>query len=106
MTDLFTTPESDSEASGERPLGRFVGALCGGVVYWMPVWVSLGLLALLGLRGLKPALIEDDRLRQAETRLATRVAGLRADRDGLERELSALSDPIYIERLRRLRDEE
>jgi len=100
MTDLFTQPEPVSETPGKRPLGRLFGAL----VYWMPVWVPLGLLAQLGLRGLKPALIEDDRLQQAETRLATRIDGLRTDRDGLERELSALQDPIYIERLRRLRD--
>jgi hypothetical protein len=102
MTDLSTIPERDSGTRSKRPIGRLFGA----VVYWMPVWIPLGVLAQLGLRGLKPALLEDQRLTQAEVRLTSRVDALRADRDELEHQLSAFEDPIYIERLRRMRDED
>jgi len=94
MTDTPDTPR-------KNPL------CCGlaGVVRWMPVWVPFGLLAQLGLLGLRPALHEDLRLQAAEARLEQRLAGLREERGELEHELDALQDPIYIERLRRLRDE-
>lgn len=104
MSDLTTTSEPASESGRKHPLGRFVCRVVSGVTYWMPVWVPLGLLAQLGLLGLKPALIEERRLEQAETRLAARLAGLREERDELEHELAAFEDPIYLERLRRLRD--
>lgn len=100
MSELPTTSETPPAGGPKRLLGRLVG----GVVHWMPVWVPLGVLAQLGLLGLKPALIEDQRLQQAELRLSARLAGLREERDALKHELDAFEDPIYLERLRRLRD--
>lgn len=96
MTDPLTTADSPRR----NPLGRVLG----GVTHWMPVWAPLGLLAILGLRGLKPALLEDQRLRTAEKRLTQRLDALREQRDELDNGLQSLEDPIYIERLRRLRD--
>ncbi|MCA8981024.1 MAG: hypothetical protein H6831_15595 [Planctomycetes bacterium] len=102
MTDLQSTAELASESGRKGPLGR----LLAGVVYWMPVWVPLGVLAQLGVLGLKPALREDRRLAQAEIRLEERLHGLREERDELRQQLDSFSDPIFRERLRRIRDAE
>ena len=72
-------------------------------LYWMPVWVPLILLAQLGARGLRPARLEDQRLRQQEERLQERLDGDRQQAESLRRQRAALEDDIYLERLRRRR---
>ncbi|MDP6538174.1 MAG: hypothetical protein QF410_01380 [Planctomycetota bacterium] len=99
---------SPSPAQPERRRGlalrRGVGALCGGVVFWMPVWASLVLLAQVGLLGLRPARIESRRLAERGVELEERLAGHLERRATLEAWGEALDDPLYRERMRRLLD--
>jgi hypothetical protein len=74
-------------------------------LYWMPVWVPLILLAQLGTRGLKPARAEDERLKLHEERLLERLQIDKDESRRLNESLEALDDPIFIERLRRKRQE-
>lgn len=103
----MTDPDRTPPAPAERPSGvlrRACGGVLRGVVHWMPVWAPLGLLAQFGLLGLRPALREHQRLERAEERLERRLDGLREQRRALVMEVGAFRDPIYRERLRRLRD--
>ena len=72
-------------------------------LFWLPVFVPLVLLAQLGTKGLKPALIESRRLELERTRLDERHA-LILDRDlELNKGLEASKDRIYHARLMRRR---
>lgn len=84
-----------------RPfLARALAALCGGVFYWMPVWIPLGLLAQVALLGMKPALAESRRLAVHERVLTGRLEERVSRRDELRALFDALADPVYRERLR------
>jgi len=72
-------------------------------LYWMPVWVPLILLAQLGTRGLKPARLEEDRLLGHERELGGRLEADLQEAESLQRQIEALHDDIYLERLRRQR---
>jgi hypothetical protein len=85
-------------------LVRLFGGLLGGVLFWMPVWVPLVLLAQVGLLGLRPARAESRRLAEHEVELAERLAGHSARRATLEAWSVALDDPVYRERMQRLLD--
>lgn len=90
-------------ADGVRFAGRYLRRSLEVFLYWMPVWVPLILLAQVGTRGLRPARVEDRRLRAEEQRLEERLQADRAEAEALRRQLDALHDDIYLERLRRRR---
>jgi hypothetical protein len=85
-------------------LVRLFGGLLGGVLFWMPVWVPLVLLAQVGLLGLRPARAESRRLDEHEFELDKRLKGHSERREMLMAWSEALDDPIYRERMRRLLD--
>ena len=71
-------------------------------LYWLPVALALAVFAQVAIQGLRPALSESRRLRAAEESMLERYA------DGMERRaelsdlLRAQSDPVFLERERRL----
>jgi len=69
---------------------------------WLPVLAAFGLFAQVCLLGLRPSLAESRRLADAEARLAGRYSASLDQRDRLDRMLRAQSDPIYLERERKL----
>jgi hypothetical protein len=75
---------------------RFTSAL----VHWAPVGIALALFAQLALLGMKPALAERERLREAGERLETRLAADEEEHARLSAFRRALDDPVYRERLR------
>lgn len=80
-----------------------VRRILGVLAHWAPVWVPLALLAQVGLLGLRPALTERARLEREATRVHARHDGARDHFETLDAEVKAWADPIYRERLRRLR---
>jgi hypothetical protein len=99
--ELVASAEPGGE--GLRFAGRFARRALEVFLYWMPVWVPLILLAQLGVRGLRPARLEDERLRGHESELEGRLEEDRSEARALRRQLDALHDDIYLERLRRRR---
>lgn len=90
--------------SGRRGLaGRLVGAGTSLLVYWMPVWVPLVLLWQVADRGLRPAQEEALRLAREEQTVAARYTGARRSFERMSAEAEAWTDPVYRERVRRLR---
>ena len=79
-----------------------VRSVLAGLGYWAPVWVALALLAQVGMFGLRPALVERERLQLEEAEVLERHDRARANLIDLETEVAAWEDPIYRERLRRL----
>lgn len=75
-------------------------------LYWMPVWVPLILLAQIGTLGLKASRKEEQRLIGHEQELQERYERDTDEMQGLSRQLEALNNDIYLERLRRQRVEE
>lgn len=69
---------------------------------WLWVLVALVLLFQLSLLGLRPALAESARLARGEQRLLAAYQGEREQALRLERMLRAHSDPVYLERERRM----
>ena len=84
----------NGESTGRGPLQVLLG--------WLPLLAALGLLAQIGLVGLRPALEEQERLRAAEQRVLDRHRELLEESRRLEAEAAAWEDPIFRERLRRL----
>lgn len=80
---------------GETPEG------IGGVRYWLPVLIPLGLFAQLALLGLRPALSESARLAVAEERLVDEFEFELSRSERITTVLRAQADPIYLERERR-----
>ncbi|MAF67019.1 MAG: hypothetical protein CMJ84_15350 [Planctomycetes bacterium] len=94
--------QSDNRRGGA--LRRGLSRVCGGILYWMPVWASVVLLAQIGLLGLRPARIESRRLAERGVELEERLAGHLERRATLNAWAEALDDPVYRERMRRLLD--
>ena len=92
------TPPGDGPGFARRYLVRSLEVL----MYWMPVWVLLVLLAQIGTRGLRPALEEEQRLIEHERALLERLEADQARAQTLYSLREAMSDDIYQERLRRL----
>lgn len=72
-------------------------------LYWLPVFVLMVLFAEFAFLGLRPALAEGRRLDVAEAALADRLAEAQHKQQTLALQIAARRDPIYAERLRRLR---
>lgn len=75
-------------------------------LYWMPVWVPLILLAQIGTLGLKASRKEEQRLIGHELELRERLETDQRENEALRRQLEALDNDVYLERLRRQRVEE
>ena len=84
-------------------VGRIVSAIVGGVVYWMPVWVPMLLLWQVVDRGLRPARAEAERLGGEEQTVDARYTNARKSFERMQAEAKAWTDPVYRERVRRLR---
>ena len=80
----------------------------GVILFWMPVWIPLCLLAQIALRGLNPSLVEHERLLREEQTVTERHEAARAQFQSMQAEATAWKDPVYHERVRRVRaaDEE
>ena len=89
--------------SAPHPLRAGIAFLAGRVLFWMPVWVPLLLLWQVALRGLSPALEEHRRLGQEEIAVVERHRTSEWSFNYMEAEARAWSDPVYRERVRRLR---
>ena len=77
-------------------------SLLAPFLYWFPVALALVVFAQVALQGLRPALAERRRLLEAEEQMAARTSGGIQTRAYLADLLRAQSDPIYLERERRL----
>ena len=71
-------------------------------VFWAPVWLPTVVLAQIVALGLGPAIAERRRLAAAEHELSQRLAREQDEQAQLQRWQHAQSDPIYLERERRL----
>ena len=85
-----------------RPGG--VRRALGLFAYSLPVLVPLALLAQVAIRGLKPALVEQDRLLREEAVVTERHMASEQEYRSKQAEAEAWLDPVYRERLRRVRD--
>jgi len=74
------------------------------LLWWSPVWAPLTLAAQLAVRGLEPARRERARLEGEVPAVIARYERSRAKVEQLEAEAAAWQDPVYIERVRRMRD--
>ena len=75
-------------------------------IFWLPVFVPLVLLAQLGTKGLRPALVESKRLESIKTKLDERhAAAIDRDRE-IDAGIEASKDHIYRERMMRRRHQE
>ena len=104
MAQERTTDESDTdEVRGLALPIAFVGGLLGRLAFWAPVVFAFLFLAQASLKGLKPALAEEQRLTDEEARMRAVHEGLLEEQTSLERRLEAYRDPIYLEREKRAR---
>ena len=71
--------------------------------YWLPVIALMLLFGEIAFLGLRPALAESRRLDASEPAVLERLARAQEARATLELQLRARADPVYQERLRRLR---
>ena len=97
--------ETGDEPAPERRPGRFLAAPRAGLAflrYWAPVWLPCVLFVQIALLGLRPALLEGDRLEREEQALMERHDALLESRDQLERACRAELDPMYRARLERI----
>ena len=74
-----------------------------GFLHWLPLLAALGLLAQVGILGLRPALDEQEFLGYERTQVEARNSQMRARFGEVSREVEAWRDPVYLERLRRWR---
>ncbi len=101
----FVSEKGNLEANNPF-LKRYLMRSLEVFLYWMPVWVPLILLAQIGTLGLKASRKEEQRLIGHETDLQDRFERDVKEMKGLKRQLDALGNDIYLERLRRQRTEE
>jgi hypothetical protein len=89
----------------EEPRARDSALLVLGrrLRYWSPVLALMLLFGEIAFLGLRPALAESRRLDVAAPAVAERLARAEEAHERIELQLRARRDPIYQERLRRLR---
>ena len=71
------------------------------ILHWAPLWVPMILLWQVAFRGLRPALAERARLRQAEVVVRERYRRTKERFEGMQAEARAWTDPVFQERMRR-----
>ena len=74
-----------------------------GLRYWTPVLLLMVLFAQVMFLGLRPALAEHRRLVDAEDQMFARLELAQSKRNEVQLHFEARLDPIFQERLRRLR---
>jgi hypothetical protein len=77
--------------------------LCERLLYWAPVFALMVLFAQIAFLGVRPALAEKQRMDVAERGMQERLQVAEATFQEVEAQLSVRKDPIFQERLRRLR---
>ncbi|MFT4709931.1 MAG: hypothetical protein ACI8Q9_001057 [Planctomycetota bacterium] len=83
--------------------GLLLAKTLSGLAFWAPVVLATGFLALVAFNGLTPALKEQRRLERRSAQMDQVSEQLIQEEASLERVLKAQADPMYIERLRRLK---
>ncbi len=83
----------------KRPLQQLGERL----LYWAPVFALMVLFAQIAFLGVRPALAERQRMDVAERGMQERLQVAEANFQEVEAQLSVRKDPIFQERLRRLR---
>ena len=92
------------DAPAEVPVKKTQLALLGGRLrYWSPVFVLMLLFGEIAFLGLRPALAESRRLDESEPAVRERLERAQEASASIELQLRARADPVYQERLRRLR---
>ena len=91
-----------SDRDGRRA-GGLMRSLGGRILFWAPVWVPLIVVYQMTLQGLKPTLMEGQRVRGAQAEVQKRVQQLEAERADLELRRDMLADPVYRARVERTR---
>ncbi len=71
--------------------------------YWSPVFALMLLFGEIAFLGLRPALAESRRLDGSEPQVRERLERAKESNEALDLQLRARADPVYQERLRRLR---
>jgi len=96
--------EAPSSAPAEGPVRKAqLAGLGSRLRYWSPVFVLMLLFGEIAFLGLRPALAESRRLDSSEPALRERLARAQEANASIELQLRARADPVYQERLRRLR---
>ena len=83
--------------------GLLLAKSISGLAFWAPVVLATGFFALIAFKGLKPALEEQRRLDEKTAEMSLVSEELVMEEASLEHQIKAQSDPIYRERLRRIR---
>jgi hypothetical protein len=91
------------EPQQAAPAPTLVLGLGRRLQYWLPVFALMLLFGEIAFLGLRPAQAESRRLDAAEPAVEERLARAREARATLDLQLRARADPVYQERLRRLR---
>lgn len=99
----LATAGAPAAGSPRRPSRGELAAAGRQLVRWLPVLALLAVFAQVAWLGLRPARHEAERLRRAEVVVSAREERLAAHNARLARELRALSDPIFEERVARAR---
>lgn len=96
--------EAPIVAPAETPARKTqLSELAGRLRYWSPVLVLMLLFGEIAFLGLRPALAESRRLDASEPAVRERLERAQEANAAIELQLRARADPIYQERLRRLR---
>lgn len=94
--------QPDLLAAQQSPRRSGVGrGVASSLLAWLPALAAVSLTAQIGLIGLRPALLEAQRLEREESRLSQRRVELRDQSAELLAALQAQQDPIYLERERK-----
>lgn len=100
---MSSTPHETDASLQVEPAGDagMTRRLALGFLYWLPLMAALGLLAQVGILGLKPGLEERAFLDFEREKVEQRNIELREEYHGISQEVEAWQDPVYLERLRR-----
>ena len=103
MSELAEREGRGLQPASARSVRGLAGVALAGLLHWLPLVLALALLAQIGILGLRPALLERQRLSRQAAGVRARNEALHARFDELKLQIEAWQDPVYIERVRRLR---
>jgi len=95
--------EDAARPRSRRPSRAALAAAGRGLLRWLPVLALFAVFVQVAWLGLRPARHEAQRLRRAERVVEAREERLVTHNTLLDRELRALSDPVFEERVARAR---
>ena len=96
---MSNVPQADADTSASA---KHV-TLLARITYWLPVLAAVVIFGQVALLGLRPALSERTRLREAEVQLEERYQRDTQLSQQVAAHLAARFDPIFLERQRRSR---